>query len=348
MNPIVVSGFGIASSVAMGAPEFLSCASNGSWEQRHDREDLFERAGALFTPEICRRMDEHTLYGLLAAAEACAMAGIPSAAIDPSRLGTVLATLWGPMQTINQYFYDVVAKGPAHSSPFLFPYTVTNAVIGGVARLLGCKGASSMLVGSCPVAYACDLIRNGKADIVVAGGVENIARFYRLYAPARAREFLFEGAGVVVLESEASARLRGVPILARIHGQSQVFLADLNDHVQLGARLKAIFSRAIAGTGISAERIQAPVSMFDGDDHTEGRALIEAAVLAVHAGASTANPRRPFAGLNQLLGPQSVLNLITGLHQVKSDLADQPALFLSTSCRNGGNISALMVEGAPV
>jgi hypothetical protein len=346
MKSVVVSGYGISSSLAFGGQNFMRKAASGDWSAVFGSEQLTEEAAERFSPDACRRMDEHTLYAILAAAEACDSARLDDPSIDRDRIGTVFSTLWGPIYTINQYFHDVIAKGPAHASPFLFPSTVTNAVIGAVARLLACRGASSMLVGCCPICYAFDLIAAGKADIVVTGGVETVARFYRAFFTDLGSAYRFEGSAVLVLEDEEVARARDAPVLARIYGHASASSPGLDDREAMSRRLGSVIRRLTELPDFCADRVASSGTMLDGPDYSAERAQLESDVLRGYGVRTDEYPQVPFVGLNRLLGVQSCLSLIRAIWE--SGRAEHKAFrkMLSASCREGGNISALLFEGA--
>src|SRR5690554_5124554 len=179
-NKVVITGFGITSSVAVGQKDLKSAIQRKKWAVTNSREDIDRLADQEFSPSICRRMDSFTKYGITAAKQAYDHVGLERERLLSSRTGGIFSTIWGPIVTTHKYFKAIVEKGPAHASPFLFPYTVTNAALGAIARLLGLTGVSSMLVGCCPINYAYDLIMNGKADLIVAGGIDNAASFFSM------------------------------------------------------------------------------------------------------------------------------------------------------------------------
>src|SRR5690348_17342614 len=186
-----------------------------------------------------RRMDRCEQFALVAAREAWADAGTP--AVDPERLGvSVTSGIGGIGSTLTAY--DMLReKGWNRISPYTVPMLMPNGAAGWISIELGARAGAHALVSACAsgaetIGYGIDMIRSGRADVVVAGGTEaaimalNIGAFAAMRAmstrndePERAsRPFdkgrdgfvLGEGAGVVVLESLEHALAREARIYA--------------------------------------------------------------------------------------------------------------------------------------
>jgi 3-oxoacyl-[acyl-carrier-protein] synthase II len=185
-----------------------------------------------------RRMDRCEQFALVAAREAWADAGAPE--VDPERLGVVVSSgIGGVASTLAGY--DILReKGWSRISPFAIPMLMPNGSAGWLSIEFGARAGAHATVSACAsgaeaIGYAMEMIRLGRADVVLAGGTEaaiiplNLAAFAAMRAlstrndePERAsRPFdkgrdgfvLGEGAGVVVLESAEHAARRG----ARVH-----------------------------------------------------------------------------------------------------------------------------------
>jgi 3-oxoacyl-[acyl-carrier-protein] synthase II len=196
-----------------------------------------------FGPKEARRQDRVTQLGFGAAADALGDAGELGA--DPSRCAVIIATGVGGLHTLeeNQRLYS--EKGPSRVSPFFVPMMMPNATAGVVAMQLGWTGpnlcvATACAAGAHAIGEGVRLIRDGTADVVMAGGTEaavtplTIAAFARMGAlssrndaPERAsRPFdaerdgfvIGEGAGCVVLEPLERARARGAPVYGEVAG----------------------------------------------------------------------------------------------------------------------------------
>src|SRR5712671_3004503 len=181
-----------------------------------------------------RRMDRCEQLALVAAREAWAHAGAPEA--DPERLGvSVTSGIGGIGSTLAGY--DILKeKGWQRISPFTVPMLMPNGSAGWISIELGARAGAHAVVSACAsgaeaIGYGIDMIRSGRADIVVAGGAEaaimalNLGAFAVMRAmstrndePERAsrpwdRErdgfVIGEGAGLVVLEEMDAAVRRG-------------------------------------------------------------------------------------------------------------------------------------------
>jgi 3-oxoacyl-[acyl-carrier-protein] synthase II len=196
-----------------------------------------------FGPKEARRQDRVTQLGFGAAADALADAGELGA--DPSRCAVIIATGVGGLHTLEEnqrLYYD---KGPSRVSPFFVPMMMPNATAGVVAMQLGWTGpnlcvATACAAGAHAIGEGVRLIRDGTADVVMAGGTEaavtplTVAAFARMGALSSrndhpelaSRPFdadrdgfvIGEGAGCVVLESLERARARGATVYGEVAG----------------------------------------------------------------------------------------------------------------------------------
>jgi 3-oxoacyl-[acyl-carrier-protein] synthase II len=211
-------------------------------------EDGFGRASEfepreLLTVKEVRRADRFTQLALAAAAEAIEDAGWEGGKPgDPDRAGCLIATGIGGIDTIEQQHVILQAQGPDRISPLSIPLLMPNAAAGVVAMKHDLRGQSFGTVSACAagahaIGIGARLIRYGDADAVVAGGSEaaitplGTAAFSRMDALSKtgiSRPFdrrrdgfvMGEGAGVVVLEEEETARARGARILGYLRGYS--------------------------------------------------------------------------------------------------------------------------------
>ncbi|MGC9670417.1 beta-ketoacyl-ACP synthase II [Planosporangium sp. 12N6] len=192
-----------------------------------------------------RRMDRSEQVALVAAREAWADSGLADAGLDPERLGVVVGSGIGGATTLLAQDDILEASGPRRVSPHTVPMLMPNGPAAWIGLELKARAgvhspASACATGAESIAWALDMIRSGRADVVVAGGTESvihplpIAGFASMRAmstrndePERAsRPFdkgrdgfvLGEGAGVIVLERADSARARGAKVYARLAG----------------------------------------------------------------------------------------------------------------------------------
>jgi len=192
-----------------------------------------------------RRTPRFVQFALAAAHEAVRQAGIDFKTIDPYRVGVIIGSGIGSLQTIEDQYKVYLAKGPSRLSPFLIPMLITNEAAGHVAIHFQIKGVNFCTVTACAsgahaIGEAYKAIRYGEADVMIAGGTEasitplGVGGFCALKAlskrndqPTKAsRPFdaqrdgfvIAEGAGVLIMESLESARKRKADIVGEIAG----------------------------------------------------------------------------------------------------------------------------------
>ncbi|MFI7023716.1 beta-ketoacyl-ACP synthase II [Micromonospora sp. NPDC049900] len=192
-----------------------------------------------------RRLDRSEAIALIAAHQAWADAGLVDAGADPERIGVSIGSgIGGAVTLLNQD--DILeASGPRRVSPHTVPMLMPNGPAAWVGLELGAQAgvhsvASACATGAEAIALGLDMIRAGRADVVVAGGTEAvihalpIAGFASMRAmstrndePERASRpwdkgrdgfVLGEGAGIVVLERAEHAAARGARVYARLAG----------------------------------------------------------------------------------------------------------------------------------
>src|SRR5690625_4504636 len=196
----------------------------------------------LARPQI-RRMDPSAQYAMIAAREAWADAGQPEVAGE--RLGAVIASGIGGVWTLLDAWDTLKEKGVRRVLPLTVPMLMPNSPAAYVSLEVGAKAGAHTPVSACAsgaeaIGYGLNMIRSGRADVVLVGGTEAaihplpIAAFAKVQAlstrnddPAGASRpydvnrdgfVLGEGAGVIVLERADHARARGATIYARVAG----------------------------------------------------------------------------------------------------------------------------------
>ncbi|MEU7425232.1 MULTISPECIES: beta-ketoacyl-[acyl-carrier-protein] synthase family protein [unclassified Streptomyces] len=209
-----------------------------------------------------RRLDRSAQFALIAAQEAWKDAGFTAkagddAAVDPDRLGAVIASGIGGVTTLLDQYDVLKEKGVRRVSPHTVPMLMPNGPSANVGLLVGARAGVHTPVSACAsgaeaIGYAIEMIRTGRADVVVAGGTEAaihplpIAAFGNMMAMSKNNEdpqgasrpydlardgfVLGEGAGVIVLESAEHAAKRGARVYAEAVGQG--ISADGHDIVQ--------------------------------------------------------------------------------------------------------------------
>ncbi|MEU1587559.1 beta-ketoacyl-ACP synthase II [Micromonospora sp. NPDC005710] len=230
-----------------------------------------------------RRLDRSEAIAIIAAQEAWADAGLAGSDLDGERLAVSVGSGIGGATTLLAQDDILEASGPRRVSPHTIPMLMPNGPAAWVGLELGAKAgvhsvASACATGAEAIALGLDIIRSGRADVVVAGGTEAvihplpIAGFSSMRAmstrnddPERASRpwdrgrdgfVLGEGAGIVVLERAEHAAARGARVYARLAGAG--ITSDAYDIVQPHAEgegaVRAI-AKAIADADIAKRDI---------------------------------------------------------------------------------------------
>ncbi|MDQ1287876.1 MAG: 3-oxoacyl-[acyl-carrier-protein] synthase [Actinomycetota bacterium] len=256
---VVVTGLGATTPLGGDVPSTWQAALAGTpgahtmdhpWVEKYDLPVTFAAEVAVPAKQVlsrteARRLDPAGQMAMIAAREAWKDAGTPE--VDPERLGVVVASGIGGMWTLLDAYDTLRERGPRRVGPLTVPMLISNGPAASVSIELGAKGGVQTPVSACAsgaeaVAAGLQMIRSGRADIVVAGGCEActhplpIAGFAamqalstrndspetasRPYDTTRDGFVLGEGSGLLVLESEEHARARGARVYAVLAGAS--------------------------------------------------------------------------------------------------------------------------------
>ncbi|MFD3457351.1 beta-ketoacyl-ACP synthase II [Streptomyces sp. NPDC058691] len=237
---------------------------------------------------VARKLDRSAQFALIATREAWADAGFTAKAgednsIDPDRLGAVIASGIGGVTTLLDQYDVLLASGPRKVSPHTVPMLMPNSPSANVGLEVNARAGVHTPVSACAsgaeaVGYAYEMIRSGRADVVVAGGTEAaihplpIAAFANMMAMSKNNEdpqgasrpydkarngfVLGEGAGVVILESAEHAAKRGAKVYAEVLGQG--LSADAHHIAQpepTGRGIAAALEQLLTATGIDPAQI---------------------------------------------------------------------------------------------
>jgi 3-oxoacyl-[acyl-carrier-protein] synthase II len=203
-----------------------------------DPTDVLDRLKA-------RRLDRSGQLAMVAGLEAWADSGLDEDGPEPERLGVVVASGIGGVQTLLSNYDALLAKGPRRVSPVAIPMLMPNSPAAHVGLAVGARAGVHTPVSACAsgneaVASGLDMIRAGRADVVLAGGTEAavhalpMAAFGQMMALSRRNDdpesasrpwdrgrdgfVLGEGAAVLVLESAEHAEARGARVYAEVAG----------------------------------------------------------------------------------------------------------------------------------
>ncbi len=203
----------------------------------YNPEDYFDRREA-------KRLDLFSQYAMVASREAWKDSGLDKETENMERVGVIVGSGIGGIQTIETENKKCNEKGPDRVSPMYIPMGILNMATGNVAIDIGAKGESMAMVTACASGTHCigesfRMIKHGYQDVVLAGGTEagitplSIAGFTNIKALTKAEDknrasipfdkersgfVMAEGAGVVVLEEYEHAKARGAKIYAEIVG----------------------------------------------------------------------------------------------------------------------------------
>lgn len=200
-------------------------------------------AAELFGRKEARRMDRYTQFAVATAQEALKDSGLQITEENRERIGAFIGSGIGGLGTLQTEIEVLLTKGPRRVSPFLVPMMLPDSAGGQVAITFGMRGPNLGISSACAsatnaIGEAAELIRAGRADVMLAGGAEAgvvpiaVAGFNAMGAiskrndapEAASRPFdknrdgfvIGEGGAVLVLESEAHAKARGAKIYAEV------------------------------------------------------------------------------------------------------------------------------------
>jgi len=266
---VVVTGVGATTPLGGDAPSFWDGMLAGRSGVRTLTEDWAEALPVRFAARIAvepsellkpveiRRLDRSAQFSLIAAREAWKDAGFEGKFENPTRLGVMVGSGIGGVTTLLDAYDNLLAKGPRAVGPRTVPMLMPNSPAAYVGLEFDARAGVHAPVSACAtgaeaVGHAIEMIRSGRADVVLAGGTEAaihplpIAAFANMMAmskrndePERASRpydvsrdgfVLGEGSGILVLESAEHAAARGARVYAEAAGVG--FSADSHDIAQ--------------------------------------------------------------------------------------------------------------------
>ena len=242
--------------------------------------------GSYMSAKEARTMDSFIHFGVAAAAQAVADAGLPTGdALDEefaTRIGCVIGSGIGGLPLIENTHVEYVSRGARRITPFFVPASIINMVAGQVSMRFGFKGPNLSVVTACTTGLHCigeagRLIEYGDADVIVAGGTEatvsplGVGGFAAMRAlstrnddPKNASRpwdkdrdgfVLGEGAGVMVLEEYEHAKARGAKIYAELIGFGMSADAGHMTAPSMDGPRRAML-HALRNAGINADQVE--------------------------------------------------------------------------------------------
>ena len=258
MGRIVVTGLGLITAVGHTVEatweNIVAGRSGVSPIDTFDASGFSSRIGATvrdfdlspyMSPKEARKTDTFIHYGIAAAKQAIADAGIEVTDENRDRIGIAIGSGIGGLPGIEKGHEGYLSGGPRRISPFFVPSNIINMIAGNLSIEFGIRGPNYGIVTACStgthnIGAAARMIERGDVDVMIAGGAEMATSPMGLggFAAARALStrnddpegasrpwdkgrdgfVLGDGAGVVVLESREHAVARGAPIHAEFAG----------------------------------------------------------------------------------------------------------------------------------
>jgi 3-oxoacyl-[acyl-carrier-protein] synthase II len=299
-------------------------------------------------PKEARAMDTFIHYGIAAAVQAVADAGLPTGDAlgeeEATRIGCVIGSGIGGLPMIEGTHTEYTNRGPRRISPFFVPSTIINMTAGHVSMRFGFKGPNIAIVTACTTGLHCigeagRMIEYGDADVMVAGGSEatvsplGIGGFAAMRAlstrnddPTTASRpwdkdrdgfVLGEGGGVVVLEEYEHAKARGAKIYAELAGFGMSGDAGHMTAPNMDGPRRAMLS-ALRNAGVNADQVNylnAHGTSTPLGDLNETNAI--KAALGDHAKKIVVNSTKSMTGhlLGGAGGVESVFTILALYHQ---------------------------------
>ncbi len=255
---VVITGLGALAPNGNSVPEYWDALISGTSGIDHityfDTENLSVKiAGELsnFNPEDyfdkkeIRKLDPFTIYHLISSIEAISNSGINEDNLDLNRVGVMIGSGVGGIQTLEEQHGTYKSRGQRRVSPFFVPRMIANIAAGNLAIKYGFKGPNQTVISACAsgtdaIGLASRLIQYGDADVMITGGTEasitglTISGFANIKAlstqndtPKTASKpfdamrdgfVLGEGSASIVLEELTHARKRNANILGELVG----------------------------------------------------------------------------------------------------------------------------------
>ncbi|MGI2066520.1 beta-ketoacyl-ACP synthase II [Shewanella sp. MF08487] len=235
------------------------------------------------TKKEARKMDLFIQYGMAAGIQAIQDSGLDMSKENPGRVGTAIGSGMGGMWLIEQGHSALINGGPRKVSPFFVPSTIINMISGNLSIMFGMQGPNFAVTTACTtgvhnIGFAARTIAYGDADVMVAGGAEDVTSPLGVAGFSAAKALstrnddpmaasrpwdkdrdgfvIGDGAGVMVLEEYEHAKARGATIYGELVGFGMSGDAfHMTSPPSDGAGAAAAMVNAINDAKISLEQI---------------------------------------------------------------------------------------------
>lgn len=340
-DPIVITGLGGVCSLGRSADDIWVSMKQGVC----GISPLIIPASIDLKTSIAAQIDvlpEHTIHrrhmatmsrfgllAVLAANNALADAGLNADSIEPSRTGVVIGTGVYGGDVVDEAYRDVLIRGKKRTEIFAVPKAMPSSPAVHISMIHGLKGPVFGVTSACAssnnaIANALDLLRSGRADVVVAGGTDAPLNYgvikgwegMRILAKTGCRPFsadreglvLGDGAGVAIMERMSHAKARGATIIAVVAGAG--LSADAGDIVSpdidgaTSAMQQCLNDAGLSTTDIGYINAHGTATM--GNDKTETQAIRR--LFGSHADSLAVSSTKSMHG--HCLGASGALELI--------------------------------------
>ena len=320
---VVITGIGVLSPIGIGREQYWEGLFSG--RTGFSMISLFDTAGfkvtvageiknfdplAMLGKKGLRELDRSTRLVSSAAKLALEDSRFEISDDNTQATGVAVGATFGSLHSISQFDRTGLIEGPRYVNPSYFPNTVINSPASRISIRFKIKGFNTTIsTGFCAgidaISYASDFVRLERADVVLAGGVEELCEetfsgFYRLgclsggdgsdtvccpFDARRSGTVLSEGAAILVLEDEEHALARGADILARVSGYGNSFDPEARmDFGHRGKGLKHAVGIALEDSSLSPgdiDYVSSCANSTKGLDRMESSVLKD--VLGEHA-----------------------------------------------------------------
>ena len=295
MRRVVITGIGAVSALGVGVPALWEgLAAGRSGIRRVTVCDLdrltdpiaaevpsFDPAAYLSSDQLLI-LDRYAAFAMVAAEEAWSGSGVTLTEEERPRAGALIGTGMGGVTRQDECYRDMYDRGVTRTHPFTIPRIMYNAAASHISMKYRLEGPTLCISTACSsashaIGEAAELVRSGRADLMVAGGADapiapgvvkawegmrvlapagdNPATACRPFSADRQGLVLGEGAGIVILEERERAMRRGAVIHAELSGYSATADAAHITAPGVESPSRAI-RQALAQAGLNPEQVQ--------------------------------------------------------------------------------------------